>query len=638
MSDLINAVVAYKAIDHCVTSADARLNYRANSEQLDYLRQRDRMIEQEHEASQAMERYAMDIACSQHERDKEHDSREADRAREHEYSMHKEQLALQEYELNLKSQMQAQAIYSNMKMKEMELAASTAISDRNREAAIAMQAKQLDQNERLELRRLSVQQNIAKQEQELQRYLFEMGIKSNQELERFKALAMRETQILLARENAQNTLQDHLVQEALANFPLNISPIVLLRNRPHSLKGLMRFSSTLLDQKVLPDIAQVYNDVTAYSKNPEALNIFIAPIHIDSKIENKAQLSQQIWDTVYHQIESYITRVFNRCGSHPVILYPTAWKDHAAAGQHASETLHFFLRDMPCLVLEPRFDGHSLSIIFSSWGLGYVSTEHLRTEMAFDVNLYTSLIQSAYERSVKSLRVLDDINNDMDGDLEKIKADCQRNVDLYDKLSIKSRIEQNRMDEINALGVYNLFKIDPVSDLSSISQTISALIGVNISIMADVHHLMATDSAPVFPAIFKNEFLEIFNNREYREIVSKCYERAYLFLRNENVFISNPDARRDMERVREMQITNVQKQLELIDTIQVSDSIDEKVRKYAMEQHGIEDDNIDVVWDKLIDIMTVNDVSFFKEILQNIDDRRRYKRIDKRIADISRNS
>lgn len=625
MSDLINAVAAYKAIDHCVTSADARLSYQASVEQLEYLRQRDEAIQKQQAESVEMQRRIAErereFLIEQNEKNREHAAEQAERDRILQERMHERTLAMQREELYAKEHM-------------AEMASRTA--DLDREARLAMHAQTLDQNEQLEVRRLRVYKQIAEQQDDLQRYLHEQGIRNSQEIERFKALAMRETQILLARENAQNTLQDHLVQEALKTFPLNISPIVLLSNRPHSLKGLLRFSCNLPERSMLPDITQVYKDVKAYSENPEALNVFIAPIHIDSKIQNRENLSQQVWDSIYQNVESFFTEYYNRRGQHPVIMYPTAWKDKSMAGQHAGETLHFFLRDMPCLVLEPRFDGHSFSIMMSSWGIGYQTTDHIRTEMRFDINLDAMLIKAAYERSKKSLSLLEKLGNDIDENLSEKKKVLEKNIRYYDTLDFGSRLDAGTLDEIEALGVYSMFDIDPACDMAEATHMLSSLLCVNLAIMADVHHLQATDAMPIFPKLFGSMFQRFYDNRDFREIVSKCYERVFIFLRNSDASYSDAGNRRELERVREMQITNLQKQLELINKEELVNSIEDKLKKYAEDRHGITGYSIEQLWAYMIDNMTVDDIPFFKELLPNIDERRRYKQIDKRIAELQR--
>lgn len=365
-----------------------------------------------------------------------------------------------------------------------------------------MEANRMAFQERIEMRRLQVQKQLEEQREKLTIALNEMNIKNSREIARFNAMAMRETQILVARENAQNLLQDRMVQDALKNFPLNISPLVLLKNRPHSLASLLRF--TVGENCNMTDVA---SDVMNYAENPEALNVFVAPVYVDSKIKNREILSRQIWDTTYQRLESFFTTYYNRRSERPVIFYPTAWNDKYSPGMHASETLHFFLRDMPCVVLEPRFDGNNFRIMVSSWGLGYTSTEHVRTELNFNINIDAILAYSVYERSKTALEVLNDLTKADIAETEKTPFFMQqrileRNIKLYESLRIDERIgNKEKMNEIDAFGIYNIFKIEPVQDLALLSKSLSAQIGMTLATLTDIHHLRSTDINPIYPKL-----------------------------------------------------------------------------------------------------------------------------------------
>ena len=184
-----------------------------------------------------------------------------------------------------------------------------------------MEANRMAFQERIEMRRLQVQKQLEEQRAKLTIALNEKNIKNSREIARFNAMAMRETQILVARENAQNLLQEHMVQDALKNFPLNISPLVLLKNRPHSLASLLRFTVASNDKEVAEcNLADVASDVMNYAENPESLNVFVAPVHIDSKIKNREILSKQIWDTTYQRLESFFTAHYNRRSKQHTLL------------------------------------------------------------------------------------------------------------------------------------------------------------------------------------------------------------------------------------------------------------------------------------------------------------------------------
>lgn len=495
-----------------------------------------------------------------------------------------------------------------------------------------MEANRMAFQERIEMRRLQVQKQLEEQRAKLTIALNEMNIKNSREIARFNAMAMRETQILVARENAQNLLQDRMVQDALKNFPLNISPLVLLKNRPHSLASLLRF--TVGENCNMADVA---SDVMNYAENPEALNVFVAPVYVDSKIKNREILSKQIWDTTYQRLESFFTTHYNRRSKRPVIFYPTAWNDKYSPGMHASETLHFFLRDMPCVVLEPRFDGNNFRIMVSSWGLGYTSTEHVRTELNFNINIDAILAYSVYERSKTALGVLNDLAKADIAETEKTPFFMQqrileRNIKLYESLHIDERIgNKEKMNEIDAFGIYNIFKIEPVQDLTLLSDALSAQIGMTLASLTDIHHLRSTDTDPIFPELMKEHFPQLYSNEELRKLLYKCYERIFIHLRNEENYLLSPDERKLLVNIREQQISKVRFDLELQSGENSKEEIEQQIRKYSKETFDFNASDFRYVWETCLDEMSAKDKPFFELLLPQIEDEVMQRQLKKKL-------
>ena len=501
-----------------------------------------------------------------------------------------------------------------------------------------MEANRMAFQERIEMRRLQVQKQLEEQREKLTIALNEMNIKNSREIARFNAMAMRETQILVARENAQNLLQDRMVQDALKNFPLNISPLVLLKNRPHSLSSLLRFTVASNNKEVEEcNMADVASDVMNYAENPEALNVFVAPVYVDSKIKNREILSKQIWDTTYQRLESFFTAHYNRRSKRPVIFYPTAWNDKYSPGMHASETLHFFLRDMPCVVLEPRFDGNNFRIMVSSWGLGYTSTEHVRTELNFNINIDAILAYSVYERSKTALGVLNDLAKADIAETEKTPFFMQqrileRNIKLYESLRIDERIgNKEKMNEIDAFGIYNIFKIEPVQDLALLSDALSAQIGMTLASLTDIHHLRSTDTDPIFPELMKEHFPQLYSNEELRKLLYKSYERIFIHLRNEENYLLSPDERKLLVNIREQQISKVRFDLELQSGENSKEEIEQQIRKYSKETFDFDDSDFRYVWETCLDEMSAKDKPFFELLLPQIEDEVMQRQLKKKL-------
>ena len=374
-----------------------------------------------------------------------------------------------------------------------------------------------------------------------------------------------------------------------------------------------------------------------YAENPEALNVFVAPVYVDSKIKNREILSRQIWDTTYQRLESFFTAHYNRRSKRPVIFYPTAWNDKYSPGMHASETLHFFLRDMPCVVLEPRFDGNNFRIMVSSWGLGYTSTEHVRTELNFNINIDAILAYSVYERSKTALGVLNDLAKADIAETEKTPFFMQqrileRNIKLYESLRIDERIGNiEKMNEIDAFGIYNIFKIEPVQDLALLSDALSAQIGMTLASLTDIHHLRSTDTDPIFPELMKEHFPQLYSNEELRKLLYKSYERIFIHLRNEENYLLSPDERKLLVNIREQQICKVRFDLELQSSENSKEEIEAIVRKLAKELFNFEHPDFIEVWETCLEKMTVKEKPNFELLLPQIEDEAMPRQLKKKL-------
>ena len=505
-----------------------------------------------------------------------------------------------------------------------------------------LEEKRMNFQWKIEAQRMRFQERIEEKREELQKYLQDNQIEASKAIALFQAQAMRQLQIELAQRHAQNTLQDHLLQNALQTFPLNVSPLVLLKNQSQPLGHLLAFSDTDVTASNT-SIAEVYEEVMdVYKKNkervkqPDALNIFVAPVHIDSKIKNRKVLSDQIWDTIYQRIESFFTREYNRSSDHPVIFYPTAWNDKYNPGMHAAETLHYFLKDLPCVVIEPRFDGTSFRMMFSAWGLGYNSTIHHRTELEFKLNIDVVLACSVYERSRKALDAIKEIEKTLDPQklgFGPTTAMLQRNIDLFQALHIEERMKENRMQEIDALGIYNIFKIEPVQDLAILADYLSARIGLNLAVLADIHHLRSYDCDPILPKLLKPYFPNLYEDKSVREQLFKEYEDSYVWLQEEIEI----DA---MRGIRKNQIEAIRNQLNLSSSEEMIKELTNITCSYVKDRFNIETATLTEAIKLSIDFWERKDVEYFYDLLNRDGgsiDRKLRIRISSKMLDLQNN-
>ena len=476
-----------------------------------------------------------------------------------------------------------------------------------------LEEKRMNFQWKIEAQRMRFQERLEEKREELQKYLQDNQIEANREIALFQARAMRQTQMLLAQKHAQDTLQVHLLQDALRTFPLNVSPLVLLKNQSQPLGHLLAFSDSNTDSTSTTSIEQVYEEVEAIRKRPDALNIFVAPVHVDSKIKNRKVLSDQIWDTVYQRIESFFTLNYNRSSVHPVIFYPTAWNDKYNPGMHAAETLHYFLKDLPCVVIEPRFDGTTFRMMFSTWGLGYNSTLHKRTELNFPINIDAVLAWSAYERSLKALDAIKEIGSTLDINeygFGMKKKELERSVDLFQALHIEERMKENRMQEIDALGIYNVFKMEPVQDLAILADYLSARIGLNLAVLADIHHLHSYDRDPILPELLKPNFPSLYADKSVREQLFKVYKDLYGKLSSEEKEFNG------MKEIRSNQLVNIKKQLDLIDSSEMVKSVTDTTCDYVKTHFNIDANTLIDAINSSIDLWEQKDISFFQSLLK----------------------
>lgn len=497
-----------------------------------------------------------------------------------------------------------------------------------------LEEKRMNFQWEIEAQRMRFQERMEKKREELQKHLQANQIEASKAIALFQARAMRQTQMLLAQKHAQDTLQDHLLQDALRTFPLNVSPLVLLKNQSQPLGHLLAFSDKDEEFASKTSIAQVYEEVEAIRKRPDALNIFVAPVHIDSKIKNRKVLSDQIWDTVYQRIESFFTLNYNRTSDHPVIFYPTAWNDKYNPGMHAAETLHYFLKDLPCIVIEPRFDGTTFRMMFSTWGLGYNSTLHHRTELSFPINIDAVLAWSVYERSLKALEAIKEIDSLLDINeygFGMKKRELERNVDLYQALHIEERMKENRMQEIDALGIYNIFKVEPVQDLATLADYLSARIGLNLAVLADIHHLRSYDRDPILPLLLKPYFPNLYEDKSVREQLFQEYENSYVWLRREEIEFNG------MKEIRGIQIANIKKLLDLSNSSEVVESVTEMTCNYVKKHFNVDANTLNDAINFSIESWKKEDIPFFQSLLkvdEVADNRKLFLRIDAKIFDL----
>lgn len=211
------------------------------------------------------------------------------------------------------------------------------------------------------------------------------------------------------------------------------------------------------------------------------------------------------------------------------------------------------------------------------------------------------------------------------------KKELERNVDLFQALHIEERMKENRMQEIDALGIYNIFKIEPVQDLAILADYLSARIGLNLAVLADIHHLRSYDRNPILPKLLKPNFPSLYADKSVREQLFKEYENSYVWLRREEIGFNG------MKEIRGIQLANVKKQLDLSDSSEMVESVTKTTCDYVKTHFNIEVNTLMDAINSSIDFWKQEDISFFQSLLkvdEVANNRKLYRRIDTKIYDL----
>lgn len=389
----------------------------------------------------------------------------------------------------------------------------------------------IDEARALHQARLTSHQNDVNQK--FQARLQESGFQNQKDLAYISGMLARQTTFLANIQNCQNALRSRLFDDALRNFPLNIPPIVMLQNAGISIGNLTDkvLDDDPLTKKVLSSISDeaiANGNVLEHFKkqmqaNPVALSVFVTPLQMDSRVAAKDKISTIVWDNVYQQVESMFVNEYNRSGDRPVIFYPSAWNVNAKPGMHAAEILYFFTKGMPVVVVEPRFDGKRLRFMFSCWGVGMMGDNHIRQEIAFDVDWNDLILPAVYERSKRGLESLGKIEK-MPPVLAEIHKRLKHNVEMYDMLQEANGLSHNDIcDDLS-----KLFYLSN-EDYKDISEMLSNSLGMVLSSLSDVHHLLSRGIEPLFPQIKDKYFGELFNKLNPDDLRELNESFAHLF-------------------------------------------------------------------------------------------------------------
>lgn len=448
-----------------------------------------------------------------------------------------------------------------------------------------------------------------------------MQLNANAELQKQLQMTTRETNILVSRFTAQENLKNTFWQDAIRRFPLNISPISILENNGVNIELLTkRLSEKNMSEEQIRELR------TYLFADKKPLNVFVLPITVDSRVGGKETIAAQVWDSVYQNVESIFVNEYNSCGNRPVSIYSTAWNQNAKPGLHAAEEIYFFLKYLPSVVVEPRFDGKRLKIMFTCWGIGYTLGQRVRQELTVDLDWLPIITTNAYERSKKNLKLIEKIDIKDDSFLRNKKESYLHNIKLYEELSIDKKLENGKIDELNTLGDYSKWFALDSYDWGNIADIISSTLGLTVAAISDTHHLLSSDVEPLLPQIHNKYFSSILNEALIQSLID-MYEQSFYKL-----VLMDETSNRKALTVRDMQIRNI------YDAFKVScpDKVNplESIVSYCRVKWNHESKGFNDAFDYYVKHFTSDDVNFTKQIMPYLSKEQK-KMIERRNYDLN---
>lgn len=392
--------------------------------------------------------------------------------------------------------------------------------------------------------RMMYQHHLSEQQSEVRRQfeaqLHAAGLANQREINLLTAFFNRQTTLQNSILSFSNTLKSKMFDEALKNYPLNIPPLVMLQNAGVSTNSVT--GELVIDDPITKEILSITDNganqkeslLTRYKSvfrsYPIALNVFVTPLMLDSRVSSKEKTSTLVWDNIYQSLESLFVNEYNRCGERPVNFYPAAWNQNAKPGLHAAEILYFFTKGMPVVVLEPRYDGKQIRFIFSCWGIGSDPERQIRQEITFDLNWNSFVLPAMYKRSVDALKKIN-LLKEIPTMVADAKKKLEHNIFMYEKLRDIDGLENNPITE----DINKLFFLTS-EDYAPVSKLMADALGISISLIADVHHLTSRGINPHFPDLLESNFNEAFQSltkparHELMEAINGLMKSAYMEL------------------------------------------------------------------------------------------------------------
>ena len=330
------------------------------------------------------------------------------------------------------------------------------LQNRDSQAFQAEQAR-LTHEHQMELERFrqQVQQELNERNLQFQGWKLEQ----EQELQRELAHYNRETQQLMATFQRETTLKLPEVNKLYETWPLRIVPL------------------------------QILNDQTTGGNSP--LRVIIAPPEVDSDkfgatVAGVPKLEKALAEGLRHFLGKHYPLEH---AQRPVEFLGGAWDAKRFHGETSIKALFSMLNSEAVLVLESEIDGDYLNMRFAYWAAGQARYAYVPVVTRFN---YRELVYESAKARARKWQVPHDLLKQQGKDPKKLNEIDTHNLEV---LQEDEQLAQFGVDVSQLPPRYRLRSDDfePLSQFLSLNHCLVA------GLLADVHHLLQHDVAPVSP-------------------------------------------------------------------------------------------------------------------------------------------
>lgn len=217
------------------------------------------------------------------------------------------------------------------------------------------------------------QRDLAKKNQEFQERL-EKGREAFQRetfektaaLQRELTVINHDLRLLEQKQAFENIMQQIEFQYFMQNWPLIIPPFVMR------------------------DETIIQNDDPAETR----VGLRVILTKSSNPIFNK-----YIYDSIEHGLFMFVNKYYNSSGSSPVLFYSGGWKNATGGGGAVNSMLHYALKKLPTLIIDPEIVNNTLHFDIALWGLG---VEPFRQDtilnMPFEYKVEKNIVDESYYR------------------------------------------------------------------------------------------------------------------------------------------------------------------------------------------------------------------------------------------------